>query len=231
MTTFRYSFTLSKNKTARRFGLSVKELPESQYNISHGKEVVTITDLKPDKISLMTLGLMENSEKTAFLPLKTIQRRVIYKQLLSEKRCIIPADGFYIWREVAKKSFVPYRVVMKWNLPFAFAGIWQEKIDEITGEVHNNCSIILTEANELIRESNSLMPAILSAENEKQWLVKEQPLESILKMLYPYPADVMKIFPITTKINDINYNDSQLFEEVRNATDQLGNYMLLFQNK
>ena len=227
---FRYSFSLSKTKTARRFGFPVKELPAPSYNISPGQEVPAIPDLQPARISLFTLGItrsqLENPDKTACLDIKTVQRLLFYRDLLANRRCLIPADGFYLWKQVARKRYVPYRIVMKWNLPFAFAGLWHERIDETSGEIYRSCSLLTSPVNELLASLSPLMPAVLSVEAESQWLSGDITPEAALALLKPYPADKMRMFPVSARINDKASNDPELTQPVPEATDQLGNYVL-----
>ena len=53
------------------------------------------------------------------------------------------------------------------------AGIYDEWLNKVTGEIVNTFSIITTEANALtdyIHNTKHRMPAILSLENEEKWL-------------------------------------------------------------
>ena len=75
-------------------------------------------------------------------------------------RCLVLADGFYEWDKKGSKR-VPYRVMLKDEKPFAFAGIcdyWKDK----EGKELKSFSIITTDANELIAKIHDRMPVILS---------------------------------------------------------------------
>ena len=46
------------------------------------------------------------------------------------RRCLVLADGFYEWKEVARGRKTPFRFVRKDGSPFAFAGLWEVNRDE-----------------------------------------------------------------------------------------------------
>jgi len=222
------SFSLDKAKTARRFGLPIKEMPEANYNISPGNTVVGITIENPDILSALEWGLVfENSvnKKPFYWVSKSNLKLKNVKNLLLEKRCIIPADGFYFWKRVSKKSLIPFRVSLKWNLPFAFAGIYYVWSDE-KNIIHQTTSILNTPSNDLLKPFIKNFPLILPLEKEKVWLNKELELNEIMELIKPYPAEKLKIFPVSSQIIDPDFNSPLLLEAVKYATDQKGNYIM-----
>ena len=67
----------------------------------------------------------------------------------------------------AKKQ---YEITLQDNSPFAFAGIYNIRVDKETGEIFNTYSIITTEVNELMTEIHNIkkrMPVILTPNNEQ----------------------------------------------------------------
>ena len=63
------------------------------------------------------------------------RRKESYKHAFEQQRCLILADGFYEWKRHSKKSKVPYRIQLRTKQLFAFAGIWEEYIDD---QEHDN---------------------------------------------------------------------------------------------
>ena len=90
-------------------------------------------------------------------------RRTDFRQ----RRCFIAADGFYEWKRQGSEK-QPYFIGLKNNEPFAFAGLWEHW--EGQGESIDSCTIIVTEANELLSEVHDRMPVILPRENYDEWL-------------------------------------------------------------
>lgn len=229
----RYSFGLSREKTARRFQVKLTQAPEANYNISPGSIVPVILSHPGRQLALYRWGLegplsvkKKNTPLIHAVSTATLTKQPYLHQLLKMQRCLIPADGFYLWQRISRKSQVPYRVVLKWNMPFAFAGIY----DGIPAGNDNLISspafgLFTTDANDLTRKIQTLMPVILPLEAEEEWLNPELSVEQAIGMLKPYPPDKMNCFPVSTQINNPSFNSPALLQPVQ-ATDQFGNYIL-----
>jgi putative SOS response-associated peptidase YedK len=76
---------------------------------------------------------------------------------------------------------------MKDGRPFFMAGLWSDAPDMTTGEITDSYTVIITEANAIMRVHDR-MPAILSTEAARQWL-EPGPLRP--ELLRPYPAEEM----------------------------------------
>jgi putative SOS response-associated peptidase YedK len=115
-----------------------------------------------------------------------------------EKRCLIPADGFYEWVTEGKKKR-PRRFTLQSGEPFAFAGLWDLWIGEKQKLV--TCCMITTAANELVRPVHDRMPVIVPPENYAEWLDPETPEARLLSLLKPYPADAMRVSEASAAVN------------------------------
>ena len=92
-------------------------------------------------------------------------------------------------------------IALKSRGPFAFAGLWEVWVSPEGKEI-KSCTIITTEANELLKPIHDRMPVILSKDGERVWLdpIIQDP-ERLLSLLMPYPADEMEVYPVSTKVN------------------------------
>lgn len=70
-----------------------------------------------------------------------------YRQQVNQKRCLVPADGFYEWR-ASPTGKRPYRILLKDESLFCFASLWDGWADPEPGEVLDTTT---TEANTLMR--------------------------------------------------------------------------------
>jgi len=94
----------------------------------------------------------------------------------------------------------PYFFRMKDERPFGFAGLWERWEGE--GEVINSCTILTTEANEVLRPVHDRMPVILHPEDYELWLDADaRKIELVKEMLRPYPAEEMMGYPVGTSVN------------------------------
>lgn len=98
---------------------------------------------------------------------ETVATKPSFRAAFRRRRCLILADGFYEWQKQGTKK-QPYLIGLGDGDLFAFAGLWEEW--EREGEVIKSCSILTTEANELMRPIHERMPVILFPADYDLWL-------------------------------------------------------------
>ena len=105
---------------------------------------------------------------------------------------------------------------MKDGSPFGIAGLWESWKEPKSGEWIRTFAVITTDANELVTEIHDRMPAILAPEGYTRWLCDEpDPLE----LMRPFPADLMRIWPISTRVNKPENDDPSIIEPIELASD------------
>jgi putative SOS response-associated peptidase YedK len=110
------------------------------------------------------------------------------------------ADGFYEWRPAGKRK-VPVYIFLKSKTPFGFAGLY-ETWKSPEGKELRTCTIITTEANDLVRPIHDRMPVILPERFEDRWLDPgEGSRERLQALLTPYPAGEMDAYDVTPVVN------------------------------
>jgi putative SOS response-associated peptidase YedK len=123
-----------------------------------------------------------------------------FRSAFRKRRCLIPTDGFYEWQKTGGKKR-PYFIHRADAKPFAFAGLWEHW--EGDGEVIESCTILTTEANELMRPIHDRMPVILLAEDYDRWLdPKLDKPEAVQPLLRPYPSEALAAYPVTPLVNN-----------------------------
>jgi putative SOS response-associated peptidase YedK len=121
---------------------------------------------------------------------ETVDKKPSFKNAFKNKRCLIVADGFYEWKKEGK-SKDPLYFYLKSGRPFGFAGLYETWISPDKKEI-NTCTIITTDANQLIKPVHDRMPVILPRDKEQVWLdsnVKDASV--LLSILKPYQAAEM----------------------------------------
>jgi putative SOS response-associated peptidase YedK len=131
---------------------------------------------------------------------ETVSEKPAFRRAYRERRCLIPADGFYEWkREGPVKR--PFFVRMRDSAPFAFAGLW-ERWQGIGGEAVETCAILTTDPNELLAPLHDRMPLILPQEDYEAWLDPSvRSPERLAPLLRPYPAGSMEAYPVGRDVN------------------------------
>ena len=207
-------FSLAANLTiiAQRFGVlsptaeSVAWTPH--YNIPPTKTVVVVGDTGTRYLAQMRWGLIPSWAKDPAIGNRMINARAetlavkpAFRVALRNRRCLVVADGFYEWQQRGRGK-QPYRIVLKSGEPFGFGGLWDTWTSP-EGEAIRTCTIVTTEANELLRPIHDRMPVILTPEAEGVWLdPRIQEPARLLPLLKPYPAIEMTTYPVSTRVNN-----------------------------
>ena len=144
---------------------------------------------------------------------ETLTEKPTFKHLVGNRRCIIPAGGFYEWRKEGKRK-VPMWVHLRSREPFGLAGLWDVWRKPDGGKVES-FTIVTTEPNELVRPIHNRMPAILQPEDEEQWLdASRTPFVKAKSLLKPYPEELMDAHDVSTIVNSAKYDGPECIEPV-----------------
>lgn len=202
-------FTLSKEETEleERFGASFEgEAVERKYNIPPTAKVPVITMDEPDRIQMMRWGLIPSWTKELPIKYNTFNARVediltkpSWRGLVGKKRCLILADGYYEWVVYNKTEKQPYRITIKNEEPFAFAGLWDEWKDA-EGKAIRSCTIITLAAEGEMLDYHNRIPAILFKEEESKWLDINVAKTDVPNILKPYPFELLNVYPVSKEV-------------------------------
>jgi putative SOS response-associated peptidase YedK len=121
-------------------------------------------------------------------------RRGSFKTMLANRHCVIPAEGFYEWREEggAKQPYYFYR---KDGKPIMFAGIWD--YSEVKGDTVPSFAILTDEPNALVAPYHDRMPVVI--DDPEKWLDPDSTLDDI-KPLGPEDFEVRAVNRAVNKV-------------------------------
>ena len=144
---------------------------------------------------------------------ETVAALPTFRDGFKHRRCIVPVDNFFEWKALkGAKTKQPYAIAMKSGEPFALAAIWENwKIPHSEEWMRTFC-IITTAANELVSKIHDRMPVILPPESYERWLANIEP--DPRDVLMPYPSEVMKMWPISTRVNKPDNDDPSILDQV-----------------
>ncbi len=209
---------LEKHYKAKLLG----EARGNSYNIAPSQLSPVLLNRFPNQIRYETWGLVPGWSKADEKPKVLINMRADslltkpgFRRYLQNKRCLIPASGFYEWKNNADGK-QPWLIHLKSREFFSFAGIWEEYANS-DGELIYTFSIITTGPNHTMKEIHDRMPVILEAENEDIWLNGGPELQ-LDALLIPYRDEDMIAFPVSRRVNSPANNDSSLIEEINPGT-------------
>ena len=157
-----------------------------------------IIDENPKIITHYNWGLIPSWSKddeikkfTLNARIETVDEKPSFRNSVN-KRCLVIANGFYEWQwlDSKGKNKNKFEIGIGNNDLFAFAGLYSEWTDKITGEIKNTYTIVTTEANPLMAEIHNIkkrMPIILKQEDEIKWL-EHQPIQ---EFAFPYEVNLI----------------------------------------
>jgi putative SOS response-associated peptidase YedK len=216
----RYTLAAPVNELVEQF--DIDEYPSSittSYNIAPTQEVAAvIAEDEKRKLEMLRWGLVPAwaddpniGNRMINARSETVAEKPSFRKAFKDRRCLVLSDGFYEWRRTPDGK-QPYYIHMKDGSPFAFAGLWESWRD---AQEIRSCTIITTEANELVGDIHNRMPVILAPEDYSLWLdpdFKER--EALTSLLRPYPNDAMEAYPVSRRVNSPSNNAPGCIERV-----------------
>ncbi|MGV9001931.1 MAG: SOS response-associated peptidase [Candidatus Saccharimonadaceae bacterium] len=151
--------------------------------------------------------------KTYNIASEKIFSRHSWEQAVREKRCLVPANGFYELNGSGSKR--AYFVQSKDKAMVSFAGVynlWQDP----DGVAHGSFSIITIEADSDMPSFSSRMPVIIKREDEARWLdptISE--MGPLYDMLRPYPTGQLNAYEVSSAVHSPKPNAQSLIEGVK----------------
>lgn len=204
-------FTITMDADDVREQLELTSLPvdwRPRYNVAPTQPVAVVADAASRQVEWMRWGLipswakdMEIGSRLINARSETVIEKPSFRQAFARRRCVLLADGFYEWQRPEGKSgpSIPYFFHLVDRKPFGFAGLW-ETWRTPEGESIKSCTILTTEANEVVAPVHDRMPVILRGADLWRWILPAQPDEH-LSMLKPLPQNLMERYTVSRMVN------------------------------
>jgi putative SOS response-associated peptidase YedK len=212
----RFTRSQSIPAIAEEFGVDQASFDlEPSYNVAPTQEVAVIIIDGVKQLVPMQWGLVPSWAKDPSVGSKminaraeTITEKASYRSAFKKRRCLVVADGFYEWQNWggAKR---PMYIRLKSGKPFGFAGLY-EVWSPPEGKELTTCTIITTEANEMVQPIHERMPVIIPREHQDRWLdPKTEDHTRLLELLKPYPSDQIEAYPVSKRVNSPRNNSPE----------------------
>jgi len=209
----RYNLTTKPEEIVETFRLHRLPRYEASYNIPPGQKILTVVQLDDGSHKAVYLywGLIPHWSKDRKISshlinarAETLAEKPAFKTAFRQRRCLIPATGFYEWQklEQGKQAYCIYHEEQQL---FAFAGLWEYW--EHDTETIYSCTIITTAANILMKPIHERMPVILGRQNYGRWLDKQASLETTQQLLATDSYQGISLEPVSDWVNNPYHND------------------------
>jgi len=200
------------------------EFYEPRFNVAPTQRIVVIPTVDGQREARrMRWGLVPSWAKDSKIGANCINARAdsitskpAFRAAFQSSRCLIPADSFYEWQS-GPQGKQPYRITLADGSMFAFAGLWERWRNPATDESIESCCIVTCDTNELTAKFHDRMPVIIAKEDYDTWLTGTP--EQALALLKPYPADEMRAYPVSSRVNSPKNDSADLVTELQEGAD------------
>lgn len=178
-----------------------------RYNIGPGSIVPVIVDQAgaPARVRPMVWGLIpffdrDKEVKRPWTNATSEKARTsgAFRQAVEKRRCLVPANGYYEWQDVAGTKF-PHLFTLTGGAPFAFAGIWEPA----TQFVPETVALLTTRPNSLAATVHTRMPVVLPPELMQHWLGSTSlPEDEYKSLTAPLPDERLQERPVSRYVSN-----------------------------
>ena len=210
-------FTLYANpeEMATLFDLPEEPILVPRYNIAPTQPVAVVRmDAKGEdrEWALTHWGLIPSWSKDPSIGARminarseTVAEKPSFRAAFKRRRCLVPASGFYEWKKEGKTK-QPYYITTPDGEPFAIAGLW-EYWEGADGSALESCTLLTTDANELMTPLHNRMPVIIDPADYDEWLgsgkdESPQYLSRLQHLFRPYREDGLLTYPVSRYVSN-----------------------------
>jgi len=186
------------------------------YNITPGVNtwVVRAKDEKPTLYSYLW-GLVpywSKDPRKGVRPVnakaETAHEKPMFKKLIRERRCLIPANCYYEWKQmpVGKR---PYCIRMEDESPFFIGGMWDVWHAREEDRLYT-FTVLTTFPNEVSGIVHDRMPVIVQPKDYQRWLDPDN--QDVADIIAPPPSEGWIAYPVNRRVNSPKNDDPKLIE-------------------
>jgi putative SOS response-associated peptidase YedK len=196
------------------------------WNVSAGQQVMVVRlppDTKQRRLDQLRWGFIPAATtdiKTTPKPINAAAEGApnapIFREALTRRRCIVPADAYYDW-QVTPGGKLPHAIARIDGDPLAMAGVW-ERWKSPSGAMMLTFAILTTKANDTVGTIGGRMPVILEPRDWPLWLGETE--GDPLALLRPAPPDIVYAWRVGPDVNDYKTNGPELLDPVEAAQTQ-----------
>lgn len=186
---------------------------QPNFNIAPN-DLAPIIHLQKDNLDITSMrwGLRPSwSKKSTMEPInariETIESKPMFKEAYEQRRCIVPADGWYEWMTTPRGK-VPFFHKAKDASVLLMAGIYEQWCGD--GDELKTFSILTQDSSLDVSHVHNRMPVLIESSKINHWLTgKETPLSN----------PQIEVYPVGREVNKTSANGPQLIQKLRTLFD------------
>ncbi|WP_296257886.1 MULTISPECIES: SOS response-associated peptidase [unclassified Pseudomonas] len=177
---------------------------QAQWNISPADSVLILRQIPGEeggralaraRWGLTPPWLTDMSRTPAHARAETLAEQPMFRQAFRERRCLLPANGFYEWRGTVRKR--PFWLTPGEGSALYFAAIWEAY--PVQGHTYLSVAVVTQPA------MSQRRPLILDADGQAAWLDPQSSLPT-LQSLLAAPQMPLRERPLANLVNDPKLN-------------------------
>jgi putative SOS response-associated peptidase YedK len=146
---------------------------------------------------------------------ETAHEKPAFREAFRHRRCLIPASGFYEWKEGAAGSKQPYAAFRNRGEPYAMGGLWETWHDPVRGQTMETCTVLTCPANTRLRALHERMPVVVPRVDWSMWLdPRVEGVAPLRAICQPDDAKRWTYHPVSTRVNRVKNEGPGLLDEV-----------------
>ncbi|HGG04094.1 MAG TPA: SOS response-associated peptidase [Aliiroseovarius sp.] len=139
---------------------------------------------------------------------ETLADKPAFRAAARDRRCLIPASGFYEWSKGENDARLPWYITRRDRAPLVFAGIWQNWGDDAAP----TCAIVTTGAGPPISAIHHRVPVVLEPDDWALWLGERG--KGAARLMRPPADDVLEFWRVSPRVNSNRAQGVGLIEPV-----------------
>ncbi|HEX8001135.1 MAG TPA: SOS response-associated peptidase [Mycobacteriales bacterium] len=188
----------------------VDEPPPPKWNVAPTDPVCIVVQRERREVRTVRWGLIPSwaddrriASRLINARAETLAEKPAFRAALARRRCLVPADGWYEWRQKQ-----PFFIHAKSGGPVAFAGLYEVWRDPATEELVRTCAVVTTSACAELKELHTRMPVVLGPAAWDEWLDPAQ--DDVQGLLVP--CEGFDAYPVSPLVNSVRNDGPSLLE-------------------
>lgn len=202
----RYFLDADGNIIAYTFRVPVNESVKKRYNIAPTQDapVIRMSRDGAREAAMLRWGLvpfwakdLKSGNRMINARCEGIGAKPAFREALQHRRCIVPASGFFEWKDVGGRK-QPFAITIPGEPLFGLAGLW-ERWKRGEHDYVETFTIVTTDSNPAVSEIHDRMPVVIPMGAIDAWLTG--PADEACKLLRPYDG-AMALRPVRSVVSD-----------------------------
>lgn len=194
-----------------------------RFNIGPGQEIPVVRSRDGHaEFAELKWGLVPSWADDANIGFKTMNARSetahekpAFREAFRRRRCLIPASGFYEWKEGETGSKQPYAALRNGGEPYAMGGLWETWRDPASGTMLETCTVLTCAANTRLRALHERMPVVVPRVDWAMWVdPRVERLPPLMAVCQHDASRHWSYYPVSTRVNRVKNDDPGLLDEV-----------------